>query len=71
MLQYGRVGRDRFTMDVAYPLSPLQGFAICLASVDRKWAEHKTYERYRTWRGAKGGTHGESEDSGAGSEDEP
>lgn len=36
ILQFGRVDKDRFTMDFCYPLSPLQAFAICLASLDGK-----------------------------------
>lgn len=38
MLQFGRVSKDSFTMDVAYPLSPFQAFAICLTSFDYKLA---------------------------------
>ena len=36
VLQFGRVDKNRFTMDFGYPLSPLQAFAICLASLDGK-----------------------------------
>jgi hypothetical protein len=36
VLQFGRVDKNRFTMDFKYPLSPLQAFAICLASLDGK-----------------------------------
>lgn len=32
MLQFGRVGTDTFTLDVQYPLSIYQGFAIALTS---------------------------------------
>merc|ERR1711871_238356 len=39
VLQFGRVDKDKFTMDVSYPLSPLQAFAIVLASMDRKMAD--------------------------------
>lgn len=67
MLQFGRVGRNRFSLDVAYPLSPMQGFAICLASMDRKWAEYKAYERYRSWRASGAGRRRESSDSEHGS----
>ena len=38
VLQFGRVGKDLFTMDYQYPLSPLQAFAICLSSFDYKLA---------------------------------
>jgi len=36
VLQFGRVDKNKFTMDFGYPLSPLQAFAICLASLDGK-----------------------------------
>jgi len=36
LLQFGKIGRDEFTMDVTYPLSPLQAFGIVLASLDGK-----------------------------------
>jgi len=38
VLQFGRVGKDLFTMDVQWPLSPLQAFSICLSSFDYKLA---------------------------------
>ena len=38
ILQFGKVGGDAFTMDYAYPLTPLQAFAICLSSFDSKLA---------------------------------
>lgn len=38
ILQFGRVGKDLFTMDFSYPLTPFQAFAICLSSLDGKWA---------------------------------
>lgn len=36
VLQFGRVDKDRFTMDYQAPLSPLQAFSICLSSFDYK-----------------------------------
>lgn len=36
LLQFGRVGKDTFTMDFRWPLSPLQAFGICLSSLDYK-----------------------------------
>ena len=39
VLQFGRVGKNRFTMDFGHPFSPLQAFAICLASLDGKAAD--------------------------------
>lgn len=37
-LQFGRVGKDLFTMDFSHPLSPLQAFGICVTSFDYKLA---------------------------------
>ncbi|GMI94055.1 tubby like protein 2 [Hibiscus trionum] len=36
ILQFGKVGKDIFTMDYQYPLSAFQAFAICLSSFDTK-----------------------------------
>ncbi|GAB4849142.1 Tubby-like F-box protein 5 [Ancistrocladus abbreviatus] len=36
ILQFGKVGKDIFTMDYRYPLSAFQAFAICLSSFDTK-----------------------------------
>lgn len=47
VLQFGRVGKNKFTMDFQYPLSPLQAFAICLASMDGKLADTKGFERFK------------------------
>lgn len=38
ILQFGRVGRDLFTMDFRYPLSAFQAFALCLSSFGTKLA---------------------------------
>ena len=38
ILQFGKVGRDLFTMDFRYPISAFQAFAICLSSFDTKIA---------------------------------
>eukprot|EP01018_Ginkgo_biloba_P009928 Gb_06850 [translate_table: standard] len=38
ILQFGKVGKDTFTMDYRYPLSAFQAFAICLSSFDTKLA---------------------------------
>ncbi|ERM94706.1 hypothetical protein AMTR_s00011p00238180 [Amborella trichopoda] len=38
ILQFGKIGRDIFTMDYRYPLSAFQAFAICLSSFDTKLA---------------------------------
>ena len=36
ILQFGKIGKDIFTMDYAYPISAFQAFAICLSSFDTK-----------------------------------
>ena len=38
MMQFGRVGKDAFTMDFQYPLCALQAFGIALSSFDYKIA---------------------------------
>ncbi|XP_024383240.1 tubby-like F-box protein 6 isoform X1 [Physcomitrium patens] len=38
LLQFGKIGKDIFTMDYRYPLSAFQAFAICLSSFDTKLA---------------------------------
>ncbi|KAK9015629.1 hypothetical protein V6N11_006728 [Hibiscus sabdariffa] len=38
ILQFGKVGKDIFTMDYQYPISAFQAFAICLSSFDTKIA---------------------------------
>ena len=44
VLQFGRVGKHKFALDVSWPLSPLQAFCICVASLDGKIADRKGYE---------------------------
>ncbi|CAN8271184.1 unnamed protein product [Cochlearia groenlandica] len=36
ILQFGKIGKDIFTMDYQYPLSAFQAFAICISSFDTK-----------------------------------
>lgn len=36
MLQFGKMGKDLFTLDIQHPMSPLQAFAIALSGVDSK-----------------------------------
>jgi len=36
VFQFGRVGKESFSLDFRYPLSPLQAFAIALSSCDYK-----------------------------------
>ncbi|XP_024526061.1 tubby-like F-box protein 3 isoform X1 [Selaginella moellendorffii] len=38
LLQFGKIGKDMFTMDYRYPLSAFQAFGICLSSFDTKLA---------------------------------
>ncbi|GFQ02326.1 tubby-like F-box protein 3 [Phtheirospermum japonicum] len=38
ILQFGKVGKDIFTMDYQYPISAFQAFAVCLSSFDTKIA---------------------------------
>lgn len=38
LLQFGRVGKDSFTMDYRWPLCPVQAFGIALSSFDYKLA---------------------------------
>ena len=37
-MQFGRVGKDDFNMDVAFPCSIFQAYAIGLTSFDFKFA---------------------------------
>jgi hypothetical protein len=37
IMQYGKMDKDLGTLDVQYPMSPLQAFAIALAGLDGKW----------------------------------
>lgn len=36
--RFGRVGKDEFTMDFQWPMTPFQAFAITLSSFDSKIA---------------------------------
>lgn len=47
VLQFGRVGKNKFTMDLKFPLSPLQAFGICVGCLDGKIADRKGYEYLR------------------------
>lgn len=38
ILQFGKVGKDVFTMDYQYPISAFQAFTMCLSSFDTKIA---------------------------------
>lgn len=64
VLQFGRVGKERFSMDVRYPLSVYQAFSICLACVDVKIADRAGYDLIRGLTVSGGG-----EDESAASND--
>ena len=36
ILQCGRIGKNEFTMDLQWPMTPLQAFAISMSSLDSK-----------------------------------
>ena len=38
ILQCGRIGKNEFTMDLQWPMTPLQAFAISMSSLDSKIA---------------------------------
>ena len=38
MLRFGKVGKDAFTTDYAFPMSALRAFAMCISSFDNKLA---------------------------------
>ena len=65
VLQFGRVDKHKFTMDVAYPLSPVQGFAICLATLDGKWADTSVFGALKSFGSRKKNTNkSDDEDQG-------
>lgn len=45
LLQFGRVGKDRFTMDFRSPLSHVQALGIVLAAIDGKIADRKALQK--------------------------
>jgi tubby-related protein 1 len=51
VLQFGRVGKNEFTMDVRWPLSPFQAFSICAACIDDKIADRRGYAIVKKWTG--------------------
>ena len=61
VLQFGRVGRERFSLDFSYPLSPYQAFAIVLASLDGKLTDSRSFDALRKLSQAGG----EGEEPGA------
>lgn len=54
LLQFGRVGKHKFNMDLKFPLSPLQAFGICVACMDGKIADRKGYEYIKKFTNGNG-----------------
>lgn len=52
VLQFGRVGKNRFTLDLRYPLSPFQAFGVAVGCLDNKIADRKGYEFLRRLTGS-------------------
>jgi hypothetical protein len=52
ILQFGRVSKQKFTMDLLFPLSPFQAFSICVACLDGKIADRKGYEYIKKFTGS-------------------
>lgn len=71
VLQFGRVAKNRFTMDFKYPLSPYQAFSICVSCLDGKIADRKGYEYIKKLTGgsaaADEGAGARSDEGGSGS----
>jgi tubby-related protein 1 len=36
VLQFGKTGKDHFTMDFTWPMSPVQAFSVCISALDNK-----------------------------------
>jgi hypothetical protein len=45
LLQFGRTGKDRFTMDFRSPLSHVQAFGIVMSAIDGKIADRKALKK--------------------------
>lgn len=58
ILQFGKIASDKFTMDVQYPLSIYQAYAICIACMDGKLADRKGYEYIKKLTGYNGNNNG-------------
>lgn len=63
VLQFGRVGEHRFSMDVKYPLSIFQAFSICIACMDRKLADRQGYDMLKRLTKRPGANNGKKKDS--------
>jgi tubby and related proteins len=44
LLQFGRVEKDKFTMDFQHPLSYVQALGIVMAALDPKFADRKAFK---------------------------
>jgi len=53
VLQFGKTGKNDFSMDVRWPLSPFQAFSICTACIDGKLADRSGYALYKNYLGGK------------------
>ena len=75
VLQFGRVDKDVFTLDVRYPLSPVQAFALVLSSLDKKMADSSVYGIFNNFgnkkneKGGNGGGGGKNNDEEDNNED--
>lgn len=67
IMQFGRVGKHKFTLDLKFPLAPIQAFAIAVACLDGKIADRKGYELIKRITGSNGG----EEKSGSASNSRP
>ena len=63
VLQFGRVGKHRFSMDVKYPLSIFQAFSICVACMDRKLADRQGYDMLKRLTKRSGANNDRKKDS--------
>jgi hypothetical protein len=65
ILQFGKVSQDRFTMDVQYPLSIYQAYAICVACMDGKIADRRGYEYVKRLTGYGANSSSDAGEDGA------
>jgi tubby-related protein 1 len=49
IMQFGRVNKNVFTLDYAYPMNAVQAFAVCISSMDSKLADSKGFEMMRKY----------------------
>ena len=63
VLQFVKAGKDKFSMDVRYPLSIYTAFAICIACLDGKLGDRKGLEMFSGIRNLSPKKKGEPEHS--------